>query len=133
MELSFKTLRETNVLRCQFGFGHTIESWSGAEWGNATAGEGGEAIGAYLALLTVSKMGEANNLAKKLLRFRDKVGGNLPGKSEEDYRQELGKEIADMVIYADLWAASQGIDLGKSVREAFNNKSDQLDCAIKLL
>ena len=130
--LTFSVLRETNVVRCQVGFGHTIESWSVAEWGNAAAGEGGEAVGAYLALATINKMGEANNLAKKLLRFRDKVGGNLPGKSESDYRRELGKEIADMVIYADLWAASQGIDLGNAVREAFNNKSDELGCSIKL-
>jgi len=130
--LTFSVLRETNVVRCQVGFGHTIESWSVAEWGNAAAGEGGEAVGAYLALATINKMGEANNLAKKLLRFRDKVGGNLLGKSESDYRRELGKEIADMVIYADLWAASQGIDLGNAVREAFNNKSDELGCSIKL-
>jgi|SRR5215471_17430192 len=112
--LSFDLLRKVNVTRCKVGFGHTLESWSVAEWGNATAGE----------------CGEACNVAKKILRFRDGVKGN--SKSKEDYIKDLATEIAGMVIYADLWAASQNIDLGNAIIEEFNRKSREINSDIFL-
>lgn len=112
--LSFTDLRETNVQRCQKGFGHALDSWSVAEWGNATAGE----------------LGEACNVAKKLLRVRDEIKGNK--ETETDLRAKLAREMADAVIYLDLWAASQGIDLAQAVRESFNAKSVEIGAKERL-
>jgi len=105
MNLTFDELRAANVQRCITGFGHTLDSWSVAEWGCAAAGE----------------CGEACNIAKKILRFRDGVAGNK--KTIEEYRADLASEVAGTLIYLDLWAASQGIDLGQAVRDEFNRKS----------
>lgn len=115
--LSFLTLREANINRCERGFGHTLESWSVAEWGNATAGE----------------LGEACNIAKKLLRFRDNIKGNDQNKTIENYKNELAREMADTLIYLDLWAASQGINLSEAVKNAFNNKSKEIGSNISCL
>lgn len=112
--LTFGELRDINVRRCQSGFGHSLDSWSVAEWGNATAGE----------------CGEACNIAKKILRFRDGVAGNK--KSKEEYLVDLASELAGTVIYLDLWAASQGIDLGAAVRMEFNKKSAEIGSDLKL-
>lgn len=106
--LTFKDLRAANVARCQSpsGFNHPLNKWSVAEWGNAAAGE----------------CGEACNIAKKLIRFRDGVPGNK--KTEEDYKQDLANEIADTIIYMDLWAASLDIDIETSLQEVFNSDEE---------
>jgi NTP pyrophosphatase (non-canonical NTP hydrolase) len=113
---AFDYLEEQNIKRCESsaGFGHAIKSWSIAEWTNAAAGE----------------MGEACNIAKKILRFRDGVAGNK--KSEEEYRKDLAAEFADVIIYLSLAAAHQNIDLGEAVIDAFNNKSAEISSDIKL-
>jgi hypothetical protein len=98
-------LRAANVQRCTTGFGHTLDSWSVAEWGCAAAGE----------------CGEACNVAKKILRFRDNVAGNK--KTKQEYIADLASEIAGTLIYLDLWAASQNINLAQAVIEEFNRKS----------
>lgn len=113
-ELSFAELREANIERCETGFKHKLDSWSVAEWGNATAGE----------------CGEACNVAKKILRFRDGVAGNK--KSKEDYIKDLASEIAGTVIYCDLWAASCGISLEEAIKEEFNKKSAEIGSEINL-
>ncbi len=107
-KLTFEMLRNANVVRCKTGFGHTLDSWSVAEWGCATAGE----------------CGEACNIAKKILRFRDNVAGNK--KSKEEYIKDLASEIAGTLIYLDLWAASQGINLEDAVRTEYNKKSIEI-------
>ena len=115
--LSFARLRSTNVQRCVEGFRHALGSWSPAEWTNALCGEAGEAA----------------NVAKKMLRHRDGVAGNTgDDKSLEKLREKLGRELADVVIYADLTAASQGLDLGELVRETFNRKSEEIGAKEKL-
>lgn len=117
MPLNFDALRAVNVRRCVDGFGHTLESWSPAEWTNALCGEAGEAA----------------NIAKKMLRHRDQVAGNQGDDTDLSLlREKLGRELADVVIYADLAAASQGIDLGELVRETFNRKSDQIGSTERL-
>jgi len=112
--LNLAEFRIKNIERCEKGFGHSLDSWSVAEWGNAAAGE----------------CGEACNVAKKLLRFRDNVAGNK--KSKEEYIKDLASEIAGTLIYLDLWAASQGIDLAQAVKDEFNNKSDEIGSDIKI-
>lgn len=114
--LSFDLLRHANIARCETGFGHALSSWSIAEWTNAAAGE----------------MGEACNISKKMIRFRDKVKGNTKDKTREDYRKELALELADTLIYIDLAAASEGIDLTLAIREAFNNKSKEIGSEIMI-
>jgi NTP pyrophosphatase (non-canonical NTP hydrolase) len=115
--LQFDRLRAVNVARCINGFGHTLDSWSPAEWTNAMCGEAGEAA----------------NVAKKMLRHRDNVAGNKgEDRDLSALREKLARELADVVIYADLCAAAQGIDLAEAVRETFNRKSEEIGAEHKL-
>ena len=106
-------LREESVKRCESpkGFNHTLESWSYAEWTNAICGEAGEAA----------------NLGKKLIRFRDNVRGNGNLKFGE-LLDKMADEIADAVIYGDLTLAKAGISLKeriikRSTRNTGNNST----------
>lgn len=105
---------DVNFARCTAsdGFGHPLDSWSIAEWTNAAAGE----------------MGEACNLAKKLLRHRDKVAGNKKAEDQdvESLKRRCAEELADVVIYADLAMQALGYDLEETVRFVFNRKSKEL-------
>jgi NTP pyrophosphatase (non-canonical NTP hydrolase) len=109
-----------NLTRCTSpaAFNHALDSWSAAEWTNAMAGE----------------VGEAANLTKKLLRHRDGIAGNvkLEDRDAADLRRRAAREIADVVIYADLAVQALGFDLTTELRAAFNEKSDQLGCDIKV-
>lgn len=113
--LTFSELEHVNVARCSVGFGHDLDSWSVAEWGCAAAGE----------------LGEACNVARKLLRMRDQLPGNK-GETIAELEEKLGREMADTIIYISLWAASQGIDLEAKIIQVFNEKSDQINSDIKL-
>lgn len=93
--LKFNELREVNLSRCEAAF-HPLDAWSYQDWVLAMIGEAGEAC----------------NAVKKIKR----------GDGTE---AELAKELADVVIYADLLAARAGIDLGKAVREKFNEVSER--------
>lgn len=93
--LTFSRLRKTNVTRCEKYIKHRLTEWTAAEWSNAMAGE----------------CGEACNLTKKLRRG-DKID-----------IKDIGKELADVVCYADLLAAKLGIDLGDAIVEKFNEVS----------
>ena len=101
--MEFEKLREANVKRCEAVF-HPLDSWSPTDWACALAGE----------------VGEACNLIKKLRR------------GEPIDRLEIGKELADAVIYLDLLAARLKIDLGEAVRQKFNEVSDRRGSDIKL-
>lgn len=114
--LTFFELRQQNIDRCERVFKHPLKDWSVAEWGNATAGE----------------CGEACNVAKKLIRHRDAHHNITESIPVETLRQMLADEIADMVIYADLWAASEGINLAVAIRDKFNRDSDKRGSDIKL-
>jgi NTP pyrophosphatase (non-canonical NTP hydrolase) len=104
-DLTFKKFSETNRLRCETDFKHPLEDWSPAEWSNAMAGE----------------CGEACNFTKKLLR------------GDEDVEvEDIAKELADVVCYADLVAARLGIDLEEWVIRKFNEVSDRRGSKIKL-
>jgi len=92
--LTFVALRAANKRRCEQEF-HAIASWSATDWACAMAGE----------------CGEACNLIKKLRR----------GDAVEI--EDIGRELADLVTYADLLAERLGIDLGEAVRDKFNEVS----------
>lgn len=107
--LTLRQLREKNVDRCVNFFKHKLHQWSVAEWGCATGGE----------------CGEAQNVAKKMLRLRDDLSFAHASKKKTlaEYRQDLADEIADTLIYLDLWAASEGLDLAYIVARKFNEDS----------
>jgi hypothetical protein len=65
------------------------------------------------------EVGEAQNAAKKLIRFRNGWAGG------SDARENLAEELADTVICADLAAMKEGIDLGAAVVAKFNATSDK--------
>lgn len=116
MDLS--SFSKQNLKRCTSpdAFNHALDSWSPAEWTNATAGE----------------LGEAANLTKKLLRHRDNVAGNIKAedKDVQSLKRRAAREIADAIIYADLAIQALGFDTSTELRAAFNEKSDQLGCGI---
>lgn len=91
-----------------------MDSWSTAEWFTATLGE----------------LGEAANVCKKMIRNRDNIPGNK--ETPEQLRARLEGEIADVLIYLDLLAQSEGIDLSEAVPKTFNKKSDELGCDIRM-
>ncbi len=90
-ELSFKKLRKTNLARCNKDI-RPLHDWTSLEWSACIAGE----------------VGELCNFLKKIKR-----GDKIP-------KKELAHELADIVSYVDLTAASLDIDLGKAVKEKFN-------------
>src|SRR5437016_4810865 len=94
--LDFATLRDINVARCNEVF-HHLQEWSATDWACAFAGETGEAC----------------NKIKKLRR------------GDPIAIEDIGDEIADAIIYADLLAASLGIDLAEAVRRKFNRDSQK--------
>lgn len=110
MSLTFNDFAITNRRRCEHreGFNHTLASWSLSDWLTATMGE----------------LGEAANIAKKLNRVRDGIPGNK--ETEEELRAALKTEIADVFIYLDLLAQSQGFDLETVVREKFDETSRKI-------
>ena len=115
MGLTFDQLRKANVKRCVEGFGRELDHWNLAEWSCALAGEAGEAC----------------NIAKKLLRKQSESEAT----AKQDDRvtvQDYARELADIVVYADLIAASIGVDLGETVRAKFNEVSERIDSDIKL-
>ena len=112
--LTFDELREANVKRCINSF-HGLDRWNVAEWGCATAGE----------------CGEACNVAKKLRRLVTNPDWK-PKDGDLNLTQQLADEIADLIIYADLWAASQGIDLGRAITTKFNRTSAEVGSGVKL-
>lgn len=110
--MNFAEFRKANVLRCESpkpnGFGHPLQSWDFMQWGCATGGE----------------IGEAQNIAKKLGRY--KIGNehmNKAGEYPPVLITRMTDEIADGIVYADLWLASAGFTMEEVVRRVFNQKS----------
>lgn len=87
--------------------------WNLAEWLNAIAGETGEAC----------------NIAKKLRRGDF---GKPGGFTYQLMCHELAKELADIVIYADIACRRCGHMLGDVVEAKFNEVSDRIGVNIKL-
>ncbi|WP_052640205.1 MazG nucleotide pyrophosphohydrolase domain-containing protein [Zavarzinella formosa] len=113
--MTFEGFSITNRMRCEdaSGFSHPLNSWSLSDWITATTGE----------------LGEAANIAKKLNRVRDGIPGNT--QPEEELRANLKDELADVFIYLDLLAQSQGISLEQAVRDKFNATSRRIGCPIE--
>ncbi len=101
--LTFERLRFKNLMRCEAVF-HQLNSWTPTDWACALAGETGEAC----------------NLIKKLRR------------GEAITPESIGKELADVVIYADLLAARLGIVLADAVKNKFDEVSKRHGSMIRL-
>ena len=112
--MNLKTFSRHNASRSSSpeGFNHKLDSWSIAEWTNALCGEAGEAA----------------NVAKKMIRHRDNVSGNMKAedKDVDKLRERLASEIADVIIYADLTMQALGLDTASVLRDTFNAKSEKM-------
>lgn len=102
-DLSLQKLHNLNVLRCK-ELWHGIDEWSPEEW---------------LMCLT----GEVGELASKLKHRR---------RGEAVPQREVGEELADILIYLDLLAASLRLDLAAETIRKFNLTSYQFDSIYKL-
>jgi len=133
MSLTFEELRQANETRCNICFNHTLDGWNGAEWGNAMAGEFGEAAKellsffeqTWVSLKFMSTIKTCDTL-KKMIRQLES------DKDPDKLKKRLKKELADVVIYADLTAARFDIDLGEAVRDKFNEVSDKRNSGVRL-
>jgi NTP pyrophosphatase (non-canonical NTP hydrolase) len=114
-ELNFRELREANVERCEEVF-HMVDDWSPCDWATAMAGE----------------CGEACNEVKKLRRLDGADALIDTPEKRQQLRINIGKELADLIIYADLLAARLGIDLSEAIRAKFNEVSEKRNSAIRL-
>ena len=130
MTLTFDKLRATNVKRCNTAFAHKLEDWSLSDWACAMAGEAGEACD------VVKKIRRGDEKLNDLLPSGDALAGEQVLAHDdllvEGVRDDLAKELADVVCYCDLLAARAGIDLGEAVRQKFNEVSDRCGSALKL-
>ncbi len=100
---AFDRLRALNAKRCE-RFYHPVEQLSNCEWMNCVHGETGE-----LAHL-----------------FKDALNGAPVG------NDAIAGEIADVIIYLDLLAAANGIDLGRAVQDKFNEVNGRVGFQEKL-
>ena len=94
------------------------KDWNAADWSNATMGELGEMIEALGRVIQMA------NTVKKIRR-QQTVGAGMLDPGLEDLREQLGNELADMIIYADLLAAFCEIDLAAAIVRKFNAVSDR--------
>lgn len=101
--LDFEKFSRLNRERCEKHY-FLLDHWSLSDWAIALAGEAGEMC----------------NLIKKKNRGE-----------EVDIRQ-IGKEIADVVTYADLLASRLGLSLEDIVKQKFNEVSERKGSDIKL-
>lgn len=106
-DLTFSRLSEVNAQRAgKWHSGFPVWNsggWTGGDWSNAMCGEAGEAA----------------NVVKKLRRAECGRPGSKDAPPDQLIRN-LGAELADMIIYADLLASYYGIDLGAAVTGKFN-------------
>lgn len=108
MQLTFDELREANYRRQR-------------EWD-----EGSKLTEEYFGNALAGETGEACNVVKKLARQRMGLRGSRAT------AEDLAKELADVIIYADLLAKSFNIDLGEAVRAKFNETTIKYNLTTKL-
>lgn len=110
MTLTFHDFAVLNRRRCESarGFNHKLSDWSLSDWFTATLGE----------------LGEAANIGKKLNRVRDGIPGNK--ETPDELHAALQEEVADVFIYLDLLAQSQGFSLEEAVRAKFQKTSAKI-------
>ncbi len=83
--------------------------WSSGDWSNAMMGEAGEAA----------------NVVKKIRRLETGVKARNSYSSLSMLVMDLGDELADMIIYADILAERYNIDLEAAIIRKFNAVSER--------
>ena len=104
--LTFDAFRHANRVRCLKWHPAGIESWSDSDWITAIVGE----------------LGELASLIKMRNRERD----GLPGNKFSPTNEHIAKEAADVFTYLDLFCERNGIDLGLSAAQKFNEVSERV-------
>jgi NTP pyrophosphatase (non-canonical NTP hydrolase) len=115
MELGFNELRAANLQRCrQFRNGqgdlchpNGVDDWDSSKWLQAFIGE----------------VGELANILKKVERGDITLEESMPS---------IEKEYADSMIYLDLWAARNGVNLARAVVDKFNEVSRRVKSDVML-
>jgi len=131
VEVVYEGFSSENLRRCEspVGFDHKLHDWDVRDWSIALMGE----------------VGEAMNWIKKLKREADGTRGNDPDdpKIRELTSQGMTmgqalvclilEELADIFIYADLFALSLGSSLFVEAVEKFNKTSERIGYPVELL
>ena len=111
LDLTFADVAHVNRKRAERwhpNFPH--DGWTGADWGNAMAGEAGETC----------------NVVKKLRR--DDLGlHQAQAGTRAELMAKLATEIGDTFLYLDLLAQFYGLDLATCVVDTFNRVSIRED------
>lgn len=102
-EITLKDLQKINTERSNHHFPE-CKDWTLGDWGNALAGE----------------VGEACNFIKKMKR------------DNKDHTSDLAKELADVVCYVMLLGEAAGIDVNDAVISKFNEVSDRISSDFKI-
>lgn len=107
-----REFQRRNIARSQspMGFDHHIMDWSLNDWLVALGGE----------------VGEAMNVAKKMLREQTRTRGNRKGETYEALRRKLADELADAFIYLLLTAARMELDVPTIVEAKFAEASREI-------
>jgi NTP pyrophosphatase (non-canonical NTP hydrolase) len=108
--LTLQSLRDANAAR-------HVEWWGGNPQAVTLSFRGNELAG---------EVGEACNVIKKLERERLGIAGSRATD------EQLGDELADVVICADLAAMDRGIDLAAAVARKFNATSEKVGMKTRL-
>lgn len=117
-------LKKVNEKRSVEGFKMQLTDWSLSQWSNAVAGETGE-------LCNIVKKVERGDFHKRPENANDNPEYNNAYAAAQ-YREEIGKEAADIVIYLDLLCTREGIDLGAEIVKKFNEVSDRVKCGVRI-
>lgn len=104
--LTFDRFREANVTRCVKWHPKGIDSWSPSDWLVAVTGELGELA--------------------SLLKMRNRERDGLPGNKFSPTDKQIADELADVLTYLDLLAATLGVDLGRAAAQKFNEVSERV-------
>jgi len=115
-------LKKVNEKRSIIGFGMKLSDWSLSQWSNAVAGETGE-------LCNIIKKVERGDYNKRPENHSENKEYNAAYAAAQ-YRNDIAKEAADIVIYLDLLCTREGIDLGAEVVKKFNKVSQRINCNI---
>lgn len=86
-----------------------VKDWNVMEWSAAAAGE----------------MGEACNVAKKIKRLDTGLQRRKSESKRKELVAKLADEIADTIIYLDLLAMREGIDVSSAIVSKFNRTSEE--------
>ncbi len=114
--LTFNALRRANIARLPLfknKHGQPAHSqpdggdWDLPMWTTAVTGE----------------LGEFANMLKKFVR------GDL---TFEEFQEQGGKELADVMIYLDILAFRMGINLGSAVKDKWNETSRKIGIDLRL-